>query len=245
MPKKSQLNPNSYTPNSSLIALMDEILQFEHKKIRRKLEGEKLSPSEEKMRSNISRKKNYVLNNFVFPSMANIIFFLEFVNKDRLVLDKKFYEPMRTLFDKDIKNLTGLTSFVDWLFFKKGNEIRDIHRFDDGRQLMSIPTFAFGRLISAFINYAVSFEWDNERRSAEPGFRFLLLQAMQEHITSILIDDGIVRNSYRELAPVMEQDMKRANSWVMFLSKIALEKVKPELIQLSEEKTGRHRPLKF
>jgi hypothetical protein len=92
--------------------------------------GQKLSEEEDRERNDFHRMKNHWLNEVVFPSMANLTVFFEYVAK---------HEELQQVFDKDIEELLFgknrnnqtvfqrfIRSIITWNFnIKPGNKIRD------------------------------------------------------------------------------------------------------------------------
>ena len=65
-----------YNPNEALVNYFEERLQLF--KIQDKIkEGKDLSENDKKRLNSSARKKNYVLNEIIYPSFANLVYFFE------------------------------------------------------------------------------------------------------------------------------------------------------------------------
>jgi hypothetical protein len=104
-----------YKPVSTILTYMKERLQIEKTRREVIMQGKRDWTDEESMkRRELDRMKSYILNNFIFPSMANLTVFLEYIAKN---------EELQTVFEDDLKEL----------FFgkpaKKSNAITVFQRF--------------------------------------------------------------------------------------------------------------------
>jgi hypothetical protein len=88
--EKAIVNQRSYIPSSDFDRYLKDTLQLETKR-----RGKGDAAVDKRTSNRRSRRKNYYLNKYVFPSMANLIVFLEYASKQEL----------RKLFDKDVKEL--------------------------------------------------------------------------------------------------------------------------------------------
>lgn len=89
----------SYKASNALEDGLAEILQFEDLKQKKKLLNQRLSPGEEKTRNKINRNKSYMLDEIIFKSIANLLYFFEFVANHPLA---------QHLFEKDIRAMFGM-----------------------------------------------------------------------------------------------------------------------------------------
>jgi hypothetical protein len=98
------LTEDSYRPTARLVSLIDDFLQYDLYK--KQLDGKiavggKLTGAEtnEKKRQhrNLSKRKTEILNGIIFPSMANLTAFLEFL------IGRDFYKDFE--FDEEVKQL--------------------------------------------------------------------------------------------------------------------------------------------
>lgn len=95
-------NERSYNPSAELIKYLESRLQYEIKMKKRKSAAEE--GTSKNYSNRMSRLKNYYLNNYVFPSMANLIVFIERVSSS---------PELRKVFDKDMKELFFAVSSKD------------------------------------------------------------------------------------------------------------------------------------
>lgn len=87
---------DSYIPSETLVGYLDNRLQIEKERRASLSAGEEESPEMEKKLINSKRRKVYVLNNIIFPSMANIVIFFEYISKN---------PELQVLFEDNIKQL--------------------------------------------------------------------------------------------------------------------------------------------
>ncbi len=94
--KQSRKPKECYTPSVSLLNYLDDKLEIEKKKQLLQDAGKAIPRElEERARDN-KRMKVYVLDKIIFPSMANVLAFFEYVSKN---------PDLQELFDDDIKEL--------------------------------------------------------------------------------------------------------------------------------------------
>lgn len=96
-----------YKASKALSDGLDEILQFEYLKQKKKIHNERLSPGEEKIRNKINRNKSYILDEIIFKSFANLLYFFEFVANHPLA---------QHLFQKDIRVMFGMEEISNKYF---------------------------------------------------------------------------------------------------------------------------------
>ena len=96
MPKIRLKDNKNYTPSLSLLKFLEETLQIETEKQNLHNSGAKISEDLERRIKNNRRMKVYMLDNLIFPSMANLVVFFEFVAN---------YVNLQKIFDDDIKEL--------------------------------------------------------------------------------------------------------------------------------------------
>lgn len=95
--KNAQTEKQCYKPSDTLVSYLEERLQYEKKRKQIVMGGKRdLSEQEEQEGRNLDRRKVYVLNKYIFPSMANLTVFLEYIAKS---------EDLQTLFEHDLKEL--------------------------------------------------------------------------------------------------------------------------------------------
>jgi hypothetical protein len=86
---------NCYLPHARVSAYLKKKLDLEVKRKQLIHAGEKLSEKEDKERRSLDTEKVEILNAYIFPSMANIVKFLEYSQEENL----------RDVFEEDIKEL--------------------------------------------------------------------------------------------------------------------------------------------
>ena len=99
----SESSKEGYTFSSTLAEFMNQMLQYyqiaETSQTEKNAGRDDSSNVDEKInKRNLDRKKRYVLDKFIFQSMANMIFFFEYLKK---------YPDLREVFEDDIKELFG------------------------------------------------------------------------------------------------------------------------------------------
>lgn len=119
----------SYKPSPAITEYMQRKLRFIEKERKSIVAGKDLSEDDKRERKNLDRSKVYILNNIIFPGMANLIVFLEYIAKN---------EELQQVFDDDLEALFfGLPeshpegknpvfgrlihAAIKWNFQKKGN----------------------------------------------------------------------------------------------------------------------------
>jgi hypothetical protein len=95
-PKQRIIHDDVYMPKAEFKEYLDKRLQHELSYQKKIDAGAKLSEKEERERNELHRMKNHWLNKCVFPSMANLTVFLEYIAKS---------EELRKVFDDDLKEL--------------------------------------------------------------------------------------------------------------------------------------------
>jgi hypothetical protein len=95
--KRSRDVLECYKPSDTLVKFLNKKLQYEKKGKEIVMGGKRdLSQEEAKEGRNLDRRKVHVLNNIIFPSMANLTVFLEYIAKN---------EELQTVFEDDLKEL--------------------------------------------------------------------------------------------------------------------------------------------
>jgi hypothetical protein len=124
--KKRTKTRNAYKPKSTLTRYLEEKLQLSQLERKNKVAGEPLSESDQKRKELNQRMRVHILNRHVFESMANVVYFFEFVGLNSLL--DEFEDDIRELLrgKKYVKKLDGtyeldsdvfsrlIHSMVDW-----------------------------------------------------------------------------------------------------------------------------------
>jgi hypothetical protein len=96
-PKNDEIEKQCYKPSDSLVRFLENKLQYEKKRKEIVMGGKRdLSKEEEQEGRNLDRMKVHVLDKYIFPSMANLTVFLEYIAKN---------EELQTVFEDDLKEL--------------------------------------------------------------------------------------------------------------------------------------------
>jgi hypothetical protein len=97
MPKNAQIEKQCYKPSDPLVRYLQNKLQYDKKRKEIFMHGKRdLSEEEVKEGRNLDRIKVHVLDKYIFPSMANLTVFLEYIAKN---------EELRRVFEDDLKEL--------------------------------------------------------------------------------------------------------------------------------------------
>jgi hypothetical protein len=97
----SSITKEPYMPAKALVNYMIEKLHHD-------IETDtlpKLDPAQQERTRNLDRRKVHILHKIIFPSMANLVFFLESVNGNK---------RLQELFEDDIKDLIGMRQSGDY-----------------------------------------------------------------------------------------------------------------------------------
>lgn len=106
-PRKSKKNTKGYRPDRSIVKFMIALLQFkDDKELANSLNVSELTDLQQKEKVKLEEHKRYLdkekvslLDNCIFPSMANIVFFFRYISR---------YPELKKVFDNDIKDLLGV-----------------------------------------------------------------------------------------------------------------------------------------
>jgi hypothetical protein len=95
MTEKDARTSSAYKPNSTLTRYLEEKLQLSKLEHKNKVAGEPLSVEDQKRKELNQRMRVHVLNRHVFESMANLVYFFEFVGLNSLL--DEFEDEIREL----------------------------------------------------------------------------------------------------------------------------------------------------
>lgn len=150
-----QMSRNCYRPHAGVISYLEQKLELEQTRRELTEAGKKLSETQEKRRRALDTKKVEILNNYIFPSMADIVVFLEYAQK----------EELREVFGEDIKELFfGIPK----TFHKGYSDYFDIKRMPEGHR------FHFSTVFSRFLLAAVCWNEDYKKERKEARGRQML-----------------------------------------------------------------------
>lgn len=146
---KRQETSECYVPSDTLVKYMEQKLrltQIVHDKTER---GEEVSKEEGDSRILLDRRKVDILNKHIFPSMANVTYFLEFINEHPI---------LRKSFENDLKELLG------------------VDQGPGDRSPIARDTFVFRRFINAAIARGSGFDSSNFRTLLLEAMQYDIIQ---------------------------------------------------------------------
>lgn len=160
-----------YTFSPILEKYLNETLEV--KKIRnKKHEAITISPKDFRKIRNNDAKKNTVLTQHIFRSMANLIYFFEFLNNNPELIDK---------FDRDVQELFGLFNTADLKPYAFQRFIEAILGVNRGG--LSDPRFNFRRRLMALMQDRIIRLGNNYFLSSKNEDRDLSVPFMQSFET--------------------------------------------------------------
>jgi hypothetical protein len=200
---KPVANKDSYKPSRELVRYLDERLQLETRRAKkRKAAGDKQKNggkvTDEREDNKMSRRKNYFLNKYVFRSMANLIVFFEYASINEL----------RKVFDRDLKEL---------LLNESALEPGGIPIF---RRLVRS---AFAGKIEKQNGQIDPREWYGSIQISD--FKFLLAEMIQWELFWLMLARSAVKVG-TEMDELLKPDMRRALFWAHMLASGVKEKDK-------------------
>lgn len=157
--RKYTKTENAYKPNKALTKYLEEKLQLAKLEHKNKLAGDPLSKKDQKKKELNQRKRVYVLNRHVFESMANIVYFFEFVRDNSLLDD--YEDEIRELLRGRmyVRNRLGneifvrlIDSMLEWDMKKDTDNFRVIML----SEMQGIVRYQFERLSSLVFGQDVS-----------------------------------------------------------------------------------------
>lgn len=199
MIKKIQKVKYSYKPKQIVIDKLKEILLYEKEKIKNSNKS-KLTTTEKRERGRINKSKTDLLDRAIFPSMANITYFFEYIEKNKILLN---------LFDKDIKELLGIVN-------QHRNE--EYAKDDKGKDPTFRTSFVFGRFISSLCDpeLLIISSIKNFQKNQYNDINQLKINKKKNKI-NIHIDRSIIfENNYRFILLEYMQNLIRRNINMFF-----------------------------
>jgi hypothetical protein len=88
-----------FKPDKAIVGYMKEKLQIDQKKSESVKRGEELSEKDERRERNLRTDKTRMLDKIIFPSMANLTYFLDSISK---------HPNLQSIFEDDLKDLFGI-----------------------------------------------------------------------------------------------------------------------------------------
>jgi hypothetical protein len=189
MPKKVDKENECYMPSVTLIKYMKDKLQVEQKRQKLLSRGEDLPAEDKQHIRNLDRMKVHILDSYIFPAMANLTFFLEYIAENPKELQEVFEDDLKEL-------LLGKNKQ------KQEDKTQSEHkkpRFIDQTQSV------FARLIDAAL------EW-NEQEYPN-NFRQKLIHILQNTIFQKINDLALKEYDDAFANNIVQIDMGRAWYW--------------------------------
>jgi len=184
-------NKNVYRPSRELLEYLSDILQREVRQIGKR------NAADPRTSTRKSRLKNYYLNKYVFPSMANIVVFLEYSSRKEL----------RKVFDKDVKELLLSESTVGSEKYHRPMFRRLVHAV-----LSQIAE------VKEDQTYHNVLQEDYEKIKPD-DFKYLLAEMAQKEIGWMMLGATSTRFGSDGIAQsLMKPDMGRAENWLNLLA---------------------------
>jgi hypothetical protein len=201
---RSAKSAECYMPSTALANLMRNMLQLSNKLNKEKRAGGGKGSAKIKAnitskelvreRKNHNRRKVYVLNNHIFPAMANLTVLLEHMQKNSYI---------REIFEDDIKGLfLGESTKIE-------NKAPIFQRF----LVASVCKKQVGEPNSAA---------EESPNTSKPSFRFILCMLMQWVVYQMIQEEGPHKYGLDNfLKDVLYDDMKRPLAWTQVFAQRA------------------------
>jgi hypothetical protein len=97
--REQKKDTNCFKPDKKLIGFMEEKLHVEKMKKALTLAGKELSHADQQKRQKLKTNKVRLLNDIVFPAMANLTYFFECIAN---------HPELQSIFEDDLKDLFGM-----------------------------------------------------------------------------------------------------------------------------------------
>jgi hypothetical protein len=188
--KKSDKALNCYKPSQKLVEFINETLRA----VQMKEQGLTAAGDTHKASRLLGRKKVHYLNNVIFPSMANVVYFLEMVSKN---------PELQEEFDDDVLDLLGLR-ITEESQNKGGNN----------------PVIA--RLTKAMIDWTERPSNDEHKRNTSlrtSNFRLAVMAIMLQMILYKAVKFSTVEMGGEFSNIIIKNDFGRAWLWARLFSK--------------------------
>lgn len=176
-PLKVRNTSECYVPSSTLVRYLEEKLRSVEIVLDKTTRGEELSKEDRSDRLLLDRRKVDILNKVIFPSMANVTYFLEFINEHPI---------LRESFENDLKELLG------------------VEQGPGDRSPIARETFIFGRFVNAAIARGSGTNSSDFRTLLLDAMQYSISQEVTDLCTAIhgdeMINSVIVPDMSRALA---------------------------------------------
>jgi hypothetical protein len=187
MPKDSNKKPHCYPPDARLSRYMTQKLIYQQA-LEKKEAGETLSEKEMeavKNEGSLRSTKSQVLDEIIFPAMANLTFFFESVARN---------PELQIPFEDDIKELLGVKRMN-----ADSKSSKERKRYG----------FMFRRLVDSMVTHDLKAKPRIERR---PDYRGKLLHIMQD-IVQTEVQHHLPDDLSLDAQMVILQDAHRVSAW--------------------------------
>ena len=188
--KKSDKALNCYKPSQKLVEFMNEMLRTKQMKE----QGLTAAGDTHKALRQLERRKVHYLNNVIFPSMANVVYFLEMVSKN---------PELQEEFDDDVLDLLGLR-ITEEMENKGGND------------------FVIARLTRAVIDWTERPpKYEQKRKSGfrTSNFRLAAMAVMQQMIFYKAVKFSMVEMGGEFSNRIIKNDFGRAWLWARLFTR--------------------------
>ena len=192
---------------------MEEKLHVEKMKKALTLAGKELSHADQQKRQRLKTNKVRLLNDIVFPAMANLTYFFECIAN---------HPELQSIFEDDLKDLFGIRHNYEYDLKKNDPLLADesIRKSQEERKYIQNLKimgknpkrgFMFERLISA----ALTWELDGEQTEKKDtkNFRLILLRILQ-NICYFRVQRLLLYDFTTETASIVDNDIGRARAWI-------------------------------
>ena len=187
----------SYTVNEALVKFMIDWLQIHKKRDKLLKEGTELSPEDKKKLRETDRMKVYVIDNIIFPAIANLTYFFEAIASSSRA-HAAFRDEIEEMLDP--RNAKSVSS-------RGGSS-----RFES----MAFRNNTLARLLSAMLAFNVN---NYPRGEFVTDFRIGLMYQMQK-IIGDKIDDIILHDyGYNQIWRSVLHDYQKIDGWMSLLTR--------------------------
>lgn len=188
-----------YNPNEGLVSMLQKRQNLEQERNEfyksKKNAGKKLSNAFGRKIKESSARKSQILDEVIFPSMANLIYFFECVNAT---------PKMKELFEKDIINLLDLRKVKDSVNLVNEGSVPWVHTFEENN---------FARLIYNIMSFDT--EWKDKI-----DFRVAVLYQLQLIINAKV--EHLMKNEFGsegQIAKSSKVDFDNVVGWLAMMAK--------------------------
>jgi hypothetical protein len=209
-----------FSPDEEIIEFMHKRLHMEKIKNKLKYRGEKLSDKDQMEDHRLRIKKVRLLNNIIFPAMANLTYFFECVAN---------HPELQSIFEDDLKDLFGIRHNYEYDLKKNDPLLADDNAPKSQEERKYIQNlkimgknpkrgFMFERLISAALTWDLNGK--EKEKNDTKNFRLILLGILQ-NICYFRVQRLLLSDFTTETASIVDNDIGRARAWInLYSSKV-------------------------